>query len=54
MWATDVIEEMQRTVMEFGDKQVVLVDEMEPNSAHRVTSVEFDAENDAIAVSADR
>jgi hypothetical protein len=52
--AHEVIEEIQRIQSEFGPLPVVVVDEMQPGWAFPVTAVEFDAENQAITIAADR
>lgn len=54
MKATEVIEELQRQVAEFGDGPLMVQDEMEPDWRYPVTDLEFDQANQAYTISASR
>ncbi len=54
MESPELIEEIQRLQAEHGACKVMLVDEMEPDWKYPVTDIDFDADNQAIIVSASR
>jgi hypothetical protein len=54
MMATDLIEELRRVVLEFGDCKVKIVDELEPDWRYPVTGVEFEQGSQELVLSADR
>lgn len=52
--ATEIIDELQRQVQEFGDGPGEIVDEMEPNWKYPITGVEFDSERQSHIFTSDR